>query len=223
METTPETSGINWFFGNNLHKESSKTMDKSTIGPPSAPSVRRVSATVDGVELLVGDDGTLLYAGTGDAVRTCFGGSGHVYVHIPLPWKGSVLERVDRIVAGAFVPNPLGRDAVAHLDGDRSNCAAANLVWTDSSLLAARSDPVVRFVGGRPVGVFPSVKAAAEKVGVSQRGIYMCLRGESDSAAGSQWVSTTKEQYLEYERMLADAMVRRERERAADGIETEGV
>ena len=40
---------------------------------------------------------------------------------------------VHRLVAQAFLDNPLGRREVNHLDGCKENCAATNLEWTDSS------------------------------------------------------------------------------------------
>lgn len=42
---------------------------------------------------------------------------------------GQRTMRVHALVARAFVPNPDGKQQVDHLDGDRTNNAAANLEW----------------------------------------------------------------------------------------------
>lgn len=45
-----------------------------------------------------------------------------------IPWSTSI----HRLVAVAFVPNPLGHPQVNHIDGDRKNNLAANLEWCDA-------------------------------------------------------------------------------------------
>jgi len=49
--------------------------------------------------------------------------------------KDGILERryLHRIVAEAFIPNPLGKEQVNHIDGDKLNNNASNLEWVTPS------------------------------------------------------------------------------------------
>lgn len=51
---------------------------------------------------------------------------GYMLVRLSSPRR---VERVHRLVAAAFVQNPLGLDTVNHIDCDRSNNDASNLEW----------------------------------------------------------------------------------------------
>lgn len=55
-------------------------------------------------------------------------------VYFQLSWLGftkSVL--VNRVIALAFLPNPLGLPQVNHIDGDKENNALSNLEWSTGS------------------------------------------------------------------------------------------
>lgn len=58
-------------------------------------------------------------------------------------------QRLHRVVAIAFIPNPEGKAEVNHKDCDRRNNAAANLEWTtkreniDHAIISGRYDPTV--------------------------------------------------------------------------------
>jgi len=54
--------------------------------------------------------------------------SGQVYI----PWgpkMGGTYVNLAKLVAEEFVPNPYDYDYVMHIDGDKFNCRADNLMW----------------------------------------------------------------------------------------------
>lgn len=57
------------------------------------------------------------------------GTTGYAVVHLRTPEKNSASEKVHRLVAGAFVPNPHGYPHVNHIDNDPLNNVASNLEW----------------------------------------------------------------------------------------------
>jgi|TARA_R110000868_G_scaffold69210_2_gene204035 hypothetical protein len=52
------------------------------------------------------------------------------YINVQLRKNNIPLtKRVHRMVAIAFIPNPLNKPCVNHKDGDKKNCKASNLEW----------------------------------------------------------------------------------------------
>lgn len=60
------------------------------------------------------------------------GGGGGKYRAVSLSVKGKIKKQfVHRLVAKAFIPNPMGYLEVNHLDGEPSNNMVTNLEWCD--------------------------------------------------------------------------------------------
>jgi L-2-hydroxyglutarate oxidase LhgO len=59
-------------------------------------------------------------------------GKGYPFVGLYRSSKGKQ-ERVHRLVAQAFIPNPLGLPHVNHMDGNKANPMASNLEWSTHS------------------------------------------------------------------------------------------
>lgn len=81
---------------------------------------------------LVSDQGRVMNATNGHVLCGCSNGVGYKKVEL---WKNNIGRRqyLHRIVASAFIDNPLGKAEVNHKDGDRSNNCAGNLEWVTSS------------------------------------------------------------------------------------------
>lgn len=75
-------------------------------------------------------------------------GKGYPFVGLYRASKGKQ-ERVHRLVAAAFIPNPRNLPQVNHIDGDRANPDVSNLEWVTlvENLLHAR-DVLKRWTTG---------------------------------------------------------------------------
>lgn len=98
-------------------------------------------------------------------------------------------RRVSRLVAKAFIPNPLNKPQVNHIDGFRDNDKWINLEWVTSSENSSHSihtlktkltprrafRPVIATKGDKVLH-FPSI-VAAWKAGFDRGQIMSCCRG----------------------------------------------
>lgn len=101
--------------------------------------------------------------------------------------------KVHRIVALSFIPNPLNKDTVNHIDGDRSNNTVQNLEWSTYSEQNIHKINVLKSTksigyskNGRFKSIliddkysFKTIKAAAAFVGVSETQFQRYISGET--------------------------------------------
>lgn len=106
----------------------------------------------------------------------------------PMLQKNGVkkFEKVHRLVAKAFIPNPYNLPVVNHKDGNRSNNAVENLEWCTYSENSQHGLWVLgknlraveqRSKDGALIKVWRSIKEAADELGLDRPSITNCCIG----------------------------------------------
>lgn len=115
----------------------------------------------------------------------------HGYYRVHLSRHGKTAQPdVHRLVAEAFVPNPLGLETVNHRDENKANNSAANLEWLTRGDNARYSlnVPVRQFrLDGTLVAEYLSVREAERQTGIAHNHISYVARGKGKSAGGYVW------------------------------------
>lgn len=108
-------------------------------------------------------------------------------------------KMVHRIVAEMYIPNPLRKREVNHINGDKADNRKENLEWvtrsenelhathvlnTAARSLYAKSKPILCVETGV---VYESYMEAERQVGAYHGNICRCLRGERETVNGYHW------------------------------------
>lgn len=125
------------------------------------------------------------------ALSTKRGRTVGLYVTLTSPSRRKTFY-VRRLVALAFVPNAGRKNLVVHRNGNRRDCRAANLRWTDKRELALNirkgtSVMQIDLKSRRVVQVFGSMNQAAMQTGANRSSIRNVLNGIQHHAAGFFW------------------------------------
>ena len=148
--------------------------------------------------------GRVKFNSTGVVSRGSTKMNGYVEVGVTIDGRQQT-RKMHRLVAEAFaLPRLHGQNQVNHIDGDRSNNRVENLEWASHqenvrhSFLnnpnrgnaGAQLSQAVEALGadGAVVARYPSIKAAAEALGVrSDKSIRNCLADDTKKCRGFQF------------------------------------
>lgn len=146
----------------------------------------------------VSNMGRVMNTDTGKLLRSKPDKDGYCIVSLHLNGKYRQ-ERVHRMVALAFIPNPDNKPTVNHLNEIKTDNRCVNLEWatyyeqvhhgTRNQRVRQEvySEPVLRFAPDGTVKRYESVRLAAKEVGRKSESIVECLKGRAQTSAGYEW------------------------------------
>lgn len=121
----------------------------------------------------------------------------HGYLQVDLSKNKTFTKTIHRMVALAFIPNPMNKAQVNHKDGNKINNFVDNLEWATPSENTLHS---VRVLGKRPIGKpvlqiknnkvvaeFNSTRDAQRFTGITSGNISNVCLGKTKTAGGYIW------------------------------------
>jgi hypothetical protein len=102
---------------------------------------------------------------------------------------------VHRLVAQAYIPNPLGLSDINHLDENRTHNWVNNLQWCshkDNNNYGTHNERIAK-AHSKPVycveldKTFPSLKSAGEELNIHSQNISACCKGKQKTTGGYHW------------------------------------
>lgn len=117
------------------------------------------------------------------------------YRHIELRYGINKNVLIHRLVAEAFVPNPLKLRCVNHIDENKKNNRADNLEWCTYQYnvrygqgALQRNSKIIQYdLSGNALKIWNSIKEASEDLGLRYQCISMCCRNKRKSCGGYAW------------------------------------
>lgn len=144
--------------------------------------------------------------------------NGYEIVHLMLNGKRTA-KYVHRVLAESFIPNPLGKKEIDHIDTNKRNNSINNLRWCTRSencrneitysrfvkskkmrLICGDKNPFSRRVAqydtkGNFIAEYESCGDAFRKTGISRDSIQQCASGKRKFGCGYIWKYTTEARF----------------------------
>lgn len=113
------------------------------------------------------------------------------YLQVSLCKNGEIKQcLIHRLVAEAFIPNPLGLPEVNHIDENKLNNRAENLEWCDRQYNNeySQAKQVEQYdLNGNLIATWKSLAEAERQLGFDKRHISACCLGKRKTAYGFIW------------------------------------
>lgn len=149
---------------------------------------------IEGYEDLyeVSDEGNVRNKNTGRILKPNKTHKGYLYVNL---CKDGISKHklIHRLVAQAFIPNPLNLLEVNHIDENKTNNNVENLEFCSRQYnvnysIHKRSKPINQYtLDGHYVATYKSTNEASRQTGINQGNIVQCCLGNLKSAGGFIW------------------------------------
>ena len=142
----------------------------------------------------VSSEGRVMNNKTGRILKQSRDSNGYAFVCLFDGAKHT--KTVHMLVAKLFIPNPLGLKCVNHKNGNKTDPRAENLEWCTHKENRVHAVRELKLYGGgkrKAVAcletgiVYPTARAAAMSIGVSDMMISKCLYGKIHTAGGYHW------------------------------------
>ena len=142
----------------------------------------------------VSDKGRVINNHTGKILKPALDSCGYPFVCLCLDGRKHCVS-VHRLVAGYFIPNPENLPEVNHKNNRKTDNRVENLEWCTHAKNINLSFEMGRNIYTRRRAVqcietgiiYPSIRAAARAVGVSDIAIHKVIHGKTHRAGGLHW------------------------------------
>ena len=119
-------------------------------------------------------------------LKGCEDKDGYLRINLKAKNGKAKTERVHRLVAIAFIPNPLGLPVVNHKDENKQNNAVDNLEWCSVRYnnIYSKGKSIICVELNR---VFDCSQSAMRELGINGSDIRKCCKGQAKTAGGYHW------------------------------------
>lgn len=134
----------------------------------------------------------------GGILKPAIGNKGYYQVYLFKNGKGK-WEKVHRLVAKTFIPNPDNLPQVNHKDEDKTNNRVDNLEWCTNEYnhnygtrteraTGKLSFPLLQYdLDGNFIKEWPSAREASRKLNLNISGICLCCQNKRNYCGGYKW------------------------------------